>query len=54
VNRQLRQRIAKRALELCEYCLHPEAEVDIRHQVDHVIAKQHSGSDTEENLCFFV
>jgi hypothetical protein len=51
VNQQLRQKIATRALGCCEYCLYPEIEADIRHQIDHVIAKQHGGSDLEENLC---
>jgi HNH endonuclease len=51
VNQQLRYQIAKRAFERCEYCLYPETETAIRHQIDHVMARQHGGSDLEENLC---
>jgi HNH endonuclease len=48
----LRQHIAKRVLGHCEYCLYPESEAAIRHQLDHVIARQHGGADEEDNLCF--
>jgi HNH endonuclease len=51
VTQQLRYQIAKRALERCEYCLYPETETAIRHQIDHVMARQYGGSDLEENLC---
>lgn len=52
MNQQLRQKISERAQGLCEYCLYPETEGAIRHQIDHVIARQHGGSEDEENLCF--
>jgi hypothetical protein len=52
VNQQLRQRVLQRANGCCEYCLFPESEAAIRHQIDHVIARQHGGADDEDNLCF--
>jgi HNH endonuclease len=51
VNQQLRQRIVARAYERCEYCLLSEVESTLRHHIDHVIARQHGGSDEEKNLC---
>jgi exopolyphosphatase/pppGpp-phosphohydrolase len=51
VTEQLRQRIRQRAKECCEYCLYPQGETAISHQIDHVRAKQHGGTDDEENLC---
>jgi hypothetical protein len=52
VNQHPRQRVLQRANGLCEYCLFPETEASIRHQLDHVIARQHGGLDDEDNLCF--
>jgi HNH endonuclease len=51
VNQKFRQSIVQRAQGCCEYCLYPQVETAIRHHIDHVIAKQHGGLDTEENLC---
>ncbi len=51
MNQQLRQRIRQRAKERCEYCLYPQSETAISHQIDHVRAKQHGGTDDEDNLC---
>ncbi len=48
---QLRERIRQRAKERCEYCLYPQSEAAISHQIDHVRAKQHGGTDNEDNLC---
>jgi hypothetical protein len=52
VKQQLRREVSERADGLCEYCHYPESETAIRHQIDHVIARQHGGSDDENNLCF--
>ena len=30
---------------LCEYCLYPESESLVPHQLDHVIPRQHGGED---------
>jgi hypothetical protein len=51
VNQRLRQQIRLRAKERCEYCLYPQDETAISHQIDHVIAKQHGGTDDMDNLC---
>jgi hypothetical protein len=52
VNDALRKRLAKRARNRCEYCLYPETEALIPHQLDHIVARQHGGSDEEDNLAF--
>ncbi len=52
MNQKLRQKVLERANGLCEYCRYPESEAAIRHHIDHVTARQHGGSDDEENLCF--
>ncbi len=39
-----------RAQDRCEYCRIPQAVVISRFHVEHVIAKQHGGSDDESNL----
>jgi hypothetical protein len=47
---------AKRALvrrhadECCEYCRLRQEYSDLKHHVEHVIAKQHGGSDDADNL----
>lgn len=46
----LRRRVRRRARNRCEYCRLPQAAVLPRHQVDHVIAIQHGGSDDASNL----
>lgn len=51
MNQQLRQRVRQRANERCEYCLYPQSVTAISHQIDHVRAKQHGGTDDEDNLC---
>ena len=47
-----RERVAARAQGRCEYCLYPETESLLPHQLDHVVARQHGGSDREDNLAF--
>jgi hypothetical protein len=42
--------VRRRARDRCEYCLLPESVSRLRHVVDHVIARQHGGESTEDNL----
>lgn len=44
--------IRKRAAFRCEYCHFPEAVAELRFQYDHIIAQQHGGRGTEDNLAF--
>ncbi len=39
-----------RAHDACEYCLLPERYSGLPHVTDHIIAQQHDGDDTLENL----
>ena len=39
-----------RAGGLCEYCRQPEVPIGLRHCIDHVIARQHHGTDEPGNL----
>lgn len=41
-----------RAGNRCEYCLLPAAHVLLRFEVEHVIARQHGGSDALGNLAY--
>lgn len=46
-----RKRIRERAEGRCEYCrIRQDDEPFITYQIEHVIPKQHGGSDDEENL----
>jgi hypothetical protein len=47
----LRQAVRRRAENACEYCRLPQSASVLPHQVDHIIAAQHFGSDDEANLC---
>ena len=42
--------VARRAGLRCEYCHLPEAIAELPFQFDHVIAEQHGGAATENNL----
>ena len=46
----LRQQVWDRAVGACEYCRIRESEVLLPHEPDHVIAVQHGGTTTAENL----
>jgi 5-methylcytosine-specific restriction endonuclease McrA len=46
----LRAAVAERAGGCCEYCRVPEAGVLFRHEPDHIVATQHGGLTTLENL----
>lgn len=49
--RETRDLVRRRAREACEYCHLPQTASILPHQVDHIIAVQHGGSDDGENLC---
>jgi HNH endonuclease len=44
-------RIRLRANHRCEYCQLPQAAIESRLQIEHIVARQHGGSDAEDNLC---
>ena len=43
--------IRHRAQNACEYCRLPQRASILPHQIDHIIAQQHMGSDAASNLC---
>jgi hypothetical protein len=47
----VRDLVQRRAQSTCEYCRLPEDASILPHQVDHIIGKQHRGSDDSTNLC---
>jgi 5-methylcytosine-specific restriction endonuclease McrA len=47
---RLRQRIRDRAGDRCEYCRLPQAAIKAVLQVEHIVARQHTGSSLEDNL----
>ena len=51
VSRELRELVVRRAQDACEYCRLPQAASIVPHQVDHIIGRQHRGSDDPANLC---
>ena len=46
----IRREVRERAEERCEYCLLPENVAFHPHQIDHIVPKQHGGSDDLANL----
>jgi 5-methylcytosine-specific restriction endonuclease McrA len=50
ISAAIRERVAQRARYCCEYCRIPEDAVFAPHEPDHVIAEQHGGQTTPENL----
>ncbi len=55
MDKALEREVWRRAGNACEYCRMPQAFYDTRHQVDHVIARQHGGPTAADNLalaCF--
>ena len=52
----LERLVWERAQACCEYCLLPQVHTPLTHAIDHIIARQHGGPTTAENLalaCFF-
>ena len=47
----LRRLVSDRARSSCEYCRIHQDEVLLPHELDHIIAEQHGGRTSEENLC---
>ena len=45
-----RDLVRRRAVNRCEYCLLPQEHSDLTHHVEHIVAKQHGGSDSDANL----
>jgi hypothetical protein len=52
ISDDLRNRVAKRAEYLCEYCLIHEDDTHFGCQVDHIISVKHGGPTTVENLAY--
>lgn len=49
---RLKAQIRRRSRFRCEYCQFPERCAELSFQMDHVIARQHSGKDDLANLAF--
>ncbi|XYI04267.1 HNH endonuclease [Sorangium sp. So ce1128] len=47
----MRETVHLRAHGACEYCRLPQEASILPHQVDHIIGRQHRGSDDVANLC---
>src|SRR6266852_4647428 len=45
-----RDLVRRRADDRCEYCRLPQKHSELTHHVEHVVAKQHGGSDEPDNL----
>ena len=45
-----REFVRRRADGRCEYCRLSQIHCELRHHVEHIIAKQHDGSDDADNL----
>ena len=45
-----REFVRQRAAGRCEYCLLRQEHCDLTHHVEHIVAKQHGGSDDTSNL----
>ena len=52
ISAELRQTIANRAKQLCEYCLIAEADTFYGCEVDHIISLKHGGSSELNNLAY--
>jgi hypothetical protein len=50
LNLARRDLVRQRAANRCEYCLLRQEHTDLNHHVEHIVAKQHGGSDEAENL----
>jgi hypothetical protein len=45
-----RDLVRRRGRNRCEYCLLPQAYSELTHHIEHIVAKQHGGGDTIDNL----
>jgi hypothetical protein len=50
MEKSLERQIRQRANGLCEYCRMPESASKLKFTIDHVIARQHGGDESSENL----
>jgi hypothetical protein len=51
MGRSLQSLVRERAGDRCEYCHMPQEFLPATFHVEHIIAKQHRGSDDADNLC---
>ncbi|WP_437644352.1 HNH endonuclease [Sorangium sp. So ce362] len=51
LSNEVREAVQLRAHGACEYCRLPQEASILPHQVDHIIGRQHRGSDDVANLC---
>ncbi len=49
---RIRQEVASRAGYRCEYCALPQAYSLHAHEPDHIVSRQHGGSDNFQNLAW--
>ena len=47
-----RKQVRERAGDRCEYCHLPQSCTTLPHEVDHIRARKHRGSDTLNNCCW--
>jgi hypothetical protein len=50
MDKALEQQVRRRARGLCEYCRMPQSASKLTFLIDHIIARQHGGETTSENL----
>ncbi len=50
ISSEVRQIVANRANNVCEYCLIAEEDAYFKHQVEHIISRKHGGSFELDNL----
>jgi len=50
MDQKTRDLVRLRAGERCEYCLLRQEQSGLAHHIEHVIARQHGGTDDESNL----
>jgi hypothetical protein len=48
---ETREIVFRRAQGVCEYCRLPQDASVLPHQIDHIIGRQHHGTDEAVNLC---
>jgi hypothetical protein len=51
MNEETRLLVWERAESRCEYCLIAQEHAEVRHHVEHVVARKHGGDDDPSNLC---
>lgn len=52
ISTRVRRLVRERAGGRCEYCLLPEPDSIIRHQLDHILARKHQGRNSAANLAY--